>query len=99
MAKRYLDLGYYISLSGPLTFKNSRKLPEVAANVPLDRILVETDSPYLTPVPYRGRRNDPSYVRYVIEKVAEIRGISVEDLMENIEKNTYQLFKKIKKTS
>ncbi|HAE60810.1 MAG TPA: hydrolase TatD [Eubacteriaceae bacterium] len=99
MAKRYLDLGYYISLSGPLTFKNSRKLPEVAANVPLDRILVETDSPYLTPVPYRGRRNNPSYVRYVIEKVAEIRGISVEDLMENIEKNTYRLFKKIKKTS
>jgi len=97
MAKRYLDLGYYISLSGPLTFKNSRKLPEVAANTPLDRILVETDSPYLTPVPYRGRTNNPSYVRYVAEKIADIKEITFEKLMENVERNTFEVFEKIKR--
>ncbi|SHE43884.1 TatD family hydrolase [Alkalibacter saccharofermentans] len=97
MAKRYLDLGYYISLSGPLTFKNSRKLPEVAANTPLDRILVETDSPYLTPVPYRGRTNNPSYVRYVAEKIADIKEITFEKLMEHVEINTFEVFEKIKR--
>ncbi|MBF7096705.1 TatD family hydrolase [Alkalibacter mobilis] len=96
MAKNYLDLGYYISFSGPVTFKNSRKLPEVASKVPLDRILVETDSPYLTPVPFRGRTNTPSFVKYVAEKVADIREISFDSLMEAVEGNVRNLFGDIK---
>jgi len=69
MAKNFLDLGFYISLGGPVTFKNARKPVEVAKNVPLDRLLIETDSPYLAPVPYRGKRNDPGLVRLVAEKL------------------------------
>ncbi|NTW71625.1 MAG: TatD family hydrolase [Eubacteriaceae bacterium] len=95
MAKLYLDLGYYISFSGPITFKNSRKLPEVAANVPLDRIMIETDSPYLTPVPFRGKTNEPAYVQYVAQRVAQLKGISSEELVIKVIENTKALFTKI----
>lgn len=92
MAKSYLDMGYYLSFSGPITFKNSRKLPEVAQNAPLDRILVETDSPYLTPVPFRGKTNKPLFVKYVAQKVAQIKEVPVETLLESVERNVRTLF-------
>lgn len=80
IAKEYLRLGFYISLAGPVTFKKAPKLAEVAVNVPQDRLLIETDSPYLAPEPVRGRRNEPGNVRYVCEKVAALRGEAVEDV-------------------
>ena len=91
-AREYLDMGYYISFAGPITFKNANKLLDVAKFVPEDRILVETDSPYLAPVPMRGRRNEPSYVQYVAEKIAELRGISAEEMAEIATRNTCRLF-------
>lgn len=95
MAKRYLDLGFYLSISGPITFKNAQKLPEIAVNVPLDRLLIETDSPYLTPVPFRGKTNNPIYVKYVAQRICELRNISLELLLEHVKENTLNLFSKI----
>lgn len=92
MAKAALDLNYYISLSGIVTFKNAEELRDVARQVPIDRLLVETDSPYLAPVPYRGKPNIPAYVREVAEFVAELRGISYEELAERTTENFYRLF-------
>ncbi len=80
IAREYLKLGYHISFAGPVTFQKAPKLREAALVVPRDRLLIETDSPYLAPVPMRGRRNEPTYVRYVAEKLAEIRGESSEEL-------------------
>ncbi len=80
IAKEYLKLGYYISFAGPVTFRKAPKLQECAVNVPRDRLLIETDSPYLAPEPVRGRRNEPTNVRYVCEKLAALRGESVEEL-------------------
>jgi len=91
-AREYLDMGFYISFAGPLTFKNANKLLDVAAYVPLDRILVETDSPYLAPVPMRGRRNEPAYVQYVAQKVAELRGLTAEEAADIAARNTCRLF-------
>jgi len=82
IAEQALDLGFYISMSGIVTFKSAKAVQEVAAKVPLDRLLVETDSPYLAPVPYRGKRNEPSYVRHTAQFVADLRGISLEELGE-----------------
>lgn len=92
-AKVYLNLGLYISFSGSVTFKNARNLQEVARYVPMDRLLIETDSPYLAPVPMRGKRNEPAYVRYVAEKVAELRGLDVNELADQAARNTQRLFK------
>ena len=92
MAKILLDFGLYLSIGGPLTFKNSRKAPDVVKYMPLDRLLIETDSPYLTPVPYRGKRNEPAYVRFVAEKVAEIKEIPVEEVQETTFENCRRLF-------
>jgi len=92
-AKQCLDLGFYISFAGNITFKKAEDLREVAKNIPLDRILIETDSPYLTPMPYRGKRNEPSYVKYVAEKIAEIKNISLEEVAEQTTKNAYNIFK------
>ena len=78
IAKEYLKLGYFISFAGPVTFKKAPKLQEAAVNVPLDRILIETDSPYLAPEPVRGHRNEPTNVRYVAEKIAALREIPLE---------------------
>ncbi|MCQ3830370.1 TatD family hydrolase [Microbulbifer elongatus] len=92
MARQALDLNYYISLSGIVTFKNAEELREVAKQVPLDRLLVETDSPYLAPVPYRGKPNIPAYVREVAEFIAELRGLSYEELAAATTENFHRLF-------
>ncbi|WP_299581022.1 TatD family hydrolase [uncultured Microbulbifer sp.] len=92
MAKSALDLNYYISLSGIVTFKNAEDLRDVARKLPLERLLVETDSPYLAPVPYRGKPNIPAYVREVAEFIAELRGISYEQLAEITTENFLRLF-------
>ena len=86
-AKVYLSLGLYISLSGAVTFKNAPKLAEVAKNLPDDRILIETDCPYMAPVPMRGRRNEPAFVRYTFEKVAQLRGADEEALAARLWEN------------
>lgn len=88
-----LKLGYYISIAGPVTFKNARKLQRVVGGVPLDRLLIETDCPYLTPEPHRGKRNEPAYVRHVAIKVAEILGVSVQEVATQTTRNAHNLFK------
>ena len=93
VAKRALELGFYISLSGIVTFKSAQSLRELAAWLPLDRLLIETDSPYLAPVPYRGKTNQPAYVADVGRAVAGLRGISVEQLAEATSANCLRLFK------
>jgi TatD DNase family protein len=91
-AREFMDLGCYISISGIVTFKTPGALPDVVRKAPIDRLLVETDSPYLAPMPHRGKRNEPSYVRIVAEKLAEIRGISVEELIEQTGENAVRVF-------
>ena len=93
MASRALDLGFYISFSGIVTFKNASIVKEVAQKCPLDRLLVETDSPYLAPTPYRGKLNQPAYVRYVAEEIARLRGVAVEVIHEATTDNFFSLFK------
>lgn len=90
---RFLDLGMYISLSGVVTFKKSTDLHEVATVVPLDRLLIETDAPYLSPVPFRGKRNEPSYVRHVAEMIATLRNNTVEEIGQVTTQNARKLFK------
>ena len=92
VASILLGHGLYLGFDGPLTFKNSRKAPEVVEMAPFDRLLIETDAPYLTPVPYRGTRNEPSYVRYVLEKMAQIKGVSIEEADRITTENTQALF-------
>lgn len=94
MAEQALDLDYYISLSGIVTFKTALELQDVAKKVPLDRLLIETDSPYLAPVPYRGKPNEPKYVREVAEFIAQLRGISLEELAKRTSENFFRLFSK-----
>jgi len=91
-AKRALDIGFYISLSGIVTFKNAKELQEVAKKLPLDRILIETDAPYLAPVPHRGKTNKPAYVKHVAEFIAELRGDTVENIAEITTNNFRTLF-------
>ena len=86
MAQALIKMGWMLSFNGAATFKNAKKAPEVIAAVPLEKLMIETDAPYLTPVPHRGERNDSSYVRFVAEKIAEIKGISVEE----VEKATWE---------
>lgn len=92
MLKEYLRLGDYISLGGAVTFKNSKIRKEVAKIVPLDRLLLETDCPYMTPVPYRGKRNEPKYVNIVAEYIADLRGISKSDLVKVADENTKRFY-------
>lgn len=94
MAQRAMEMGFYISFSGIVTFKNAKELQEVALKMPLDRMLVETDSPYLTPTPYRGKPNYPKYTRQVAEFIAELRGLSVEAVAEQTTRNFFKLFSK-----
>lgn len=91
-AQKSIDMNFYISFSGIVTFKNATELKEVARHVPLDKMLIETDSPYLAPMPYRGKPNEPAYVRYVAEHIAELRGISVEEVAEATTRNFFTLF-------
>lgn len=92
LAKAALDLGFYISFSGIITFKKAEDLREVAGFVPMDRILVETDSPFLAPIPHRGARNEPAYTYITAMKLSEIKGISLEDVAHQTTKNFFQLF-------
>jgi TatD DNase family protein len=92
MAEWAIELGFYISISGPVTYKNAYRLAEVVQALPLDRILVETDCPFLTPQTHRGKRNEPAYVRLVAEKVAALRGIPFEDLAKATTANAQRLF-------
>ena len=91
-AKRALDIGFYISLSGIVTFKNARELQEVAKKLPLDRILIQTDSPYLAPVPHRGKTNQPAFVRHVAEFLATLRGDSIENIAKTTTDNFHTAF-------
>lgn len=92
VARAALDIGFHISISGIVTFKNAQQIKEVATFVPLDRLLVETDSPYLAPVPYRGKQNQPAWVRHVAEEVARLRGIGVDTLAAATTANFCRLF-------
>jgi TatD DNase family protein len=93
MAKVFLKQGFYLSFAGPLTYKNARHTVEVARNIPLDRFFVETDSPYLTPEPYRGQRNEPAFVREVIARMAEIREMSFEQIAALATDNARRFFR------
>lgn len=92
VAQGALDQGFYISFSGIVTFKNAQQLKDVARRVPLERMLIETDAPYLAPVPYRGKLNQPAYVRYVAEEIARLRGLPVEEVAATTSANFFQLF-------
>jgi TatD DNase family protein len=91
-AQKAMEMNFYISFSGIVTFKNAKEVQEVAKQVPLERMLVETDSPYLTPMPYRGKPNQPGYTRYVAEFIAELKGISFEQVAEQTTANFFNLF-------
>ena len=93
MARQLVELGWYIGFTGVLTFKNARKAIETAASIPLDRIVLETDCPYMAPEPFRGRRNDPGYVYRMAEKLAEIRGLSVEEIQAITTENGKRLYR------
>ena len=93
-AKILLDMGFYLGFDGPITFKNARKAPDVIRMCPLDRLLVETDSPYMTPVPFRGKRNEPAYVKYVVEEMARLKEISPEEMARITTENAQRLFGK-----
>lgn len=93
MAQQALDMGFYISISGIITFKNAEELRDVVRYVPVDRLLVETDSPYLAPVPYRGKQNQPAYVREVCEYVASLKGLSCDEFAQITTQNFSRLFK------
>lgn len=97
MAKAALDLGFYISISGIMTFRNATELRDVVRQIPLDRLLIETDSPYLAPVPYRGKTNQPAYVTAVAAAIAELKGITLENLAAATTANFYQLFNRVKR--
>jgi len=92
MAREIIKMGLYISIAGPVTFQNSRRLWEVVEKIPLEWLLIETDAPYLTPEPYRGQRNESGYVRYVAEKVAELKGVAFEKVAAITSENARRLF-------
>ena len=92
LVRQALELGYYISFAGPITFKNSKNAPEVIKMVPIDRILIETDSPYLAPEPNRGKRNDCRNVKYVAQKIADVKGYSLEEVTKKTYENAMRIF-------
>jgi TatD DNase family protein len=92
-AKRALDIGFLISFAGNLTFPKAQQIRDAALQVPLDRLLIETDSPYLAPLPYRGKRNEPAYVKETARKLGELRGLSMEEVGEQTSRNFYNFFK------
>lgn len=93
IAKACMEMNFYISFGGPVTFKNAKKPKEVVKDIPSDRLLIETDCPYLTPAPFRGKRNEPSYVKYIAEQIAELREISFEELAELTTENAKKVFR------
>lgn len=98
-AHEVLAIGFYISISGIITFKNAKKLQSIVANIPIERILVETDSPYLAPYPHRGKTNEPAYTKYVVEKIAQLKNISFQEVAEQTTKNFNLLFSHNEKSS
>lgn len=98
LAKAALDRGFYISFSGIITFKSAEELREIVKFVPLEKILVETDSPFLAPIPFRGKRNEPAYARVNAEKIADIKGVSLELIAEHTTRNFFNLFSKAGKS-
>ncbi len=97
VAQAAIEMGFYISFSGIVTFKNAVQIKDVAQRMPLERILIETDSPYLAPVPFRGKLNQPAYVKHVAEEIATLRGITVDEVGDATCENFYRLFKTAKK--
>lgn len=93
MAKAYLDMGYYLGIGGVVTYKNGRKLKEVVEYMPLDRILLETDAPYLSPVPFRGKRNSSEKIHYVSEEIARLKNVSKEEVLETTWKNACDFYR------
>lgn len=91
-AMKFIDLGLYIGIGGPVTFKNNVEAKMVATGIPINRMLVETDSPYLAPMPFRGKRNEPAYTRYVVEEIAKLRGVSYELVAKETTQNACRLF-------
>lgn len=91
-AKECVKKGFYIALGGVVTFKNAKKAHEVAKNIPLENLLLETDAPYLTPEPYRGKRNEPAYVKYAAQRIAEIRNVTFEEVAEITTQNADKIF-------
>jgi TatD DNase family protein len=92
IAKRCMDMNFYISFGGPVTFKNAKRPKEVAAEIPMDRLLIETDCPFLSPHPLRGKRNESSYVKYIAEQIADLKGISIEEIAQKTSDNAFRLF-------
>jgi TatD DNase family protein len=92
MAKVCIDMGFYISIPGSITFKNAESFREIVKRIPLESLLVETDAPFLTPEPFRGKRNEPSYVRYTAQKVAEMKKISFEMVAEVTSENAMRVY-------
>jgi len=95
MARELWKMGFYIGIDGPLTYKNAAKLPDIVRAAPRDRLLIETDSPYLAPVPLRGKRNEPAYVVHVAAKIAEVRGESIEEVARYTTENALRLYPKL----
>ena len=95
LAEKAIDLGFYISLSGIITFNKSNELRKIIKDLPLDRLLIETDAPYLAPVPFRGKTNQPAYVEEIAKKIAEIKKIDVEEVIKQTSENACLLFKKL----
>ncbi len=93
LAREYIKMGYHIGVGGVVTFKNGRKLKEIVEEIPLEKILLETDCPYLAPVPFRGKRNDSSYLIYVAKEIASLKGISTEEVIAQTEQNARELFR------
>ena len=93
MAREYRKMGLYLGIGGVLTFKNAKKLKEVVENIPLTSIVLETDCPYMAPEPNRGKRNNSAYIRYVAEKIAELKGITYEEVVEQTEKNAREMYR------
>ena len=93
MAQQLVDMGWYIGFTGVLTFKNARKAVETAEQIPLDRIVLETDCPFMAPEPFRGKRNDPGYVPYMAQKLADLRGLSLEEVIEITTQNARKLYR------
>jgi TatD DNase family protein len=91
-AKKCVKKGFYIALGGVVTFKNAKYVHEIAKEIPLGYLLLETDAPYLTPEPYRGKRNEPAYVKFVAEKIAELRGVCFEEIAQVTTQNAQKVF-------
>ena len=93
MAKEFVKMGFYIGVGGVVTFKNARKLVEVVKEIPLERLLLETDCPYLAPVPFRGKRNSSLYLPYVVSRIAEIKGITKEEVIRVTRQNAEKMYR------